>query len=67
MLKECIKKARERAKMTQEEASVVLEVSPQTIANWEAGRAKPDSSIYNKIAKTYNIDVIEFIDAFNNY
>lgn len=63
ILKECIKKARERAGMTQEEASIVLQVSPQTIANWETGRAKPDSSVYNKIAKAYNIEVIELIEA----
>lgn len=65
ILKECIKKARERAGMTQEEASVVLDVSTQTIANWENGRAKPDSSIYNKIATAYNIDVVELIEALS--
>lgn len=40
-----IKRARERARMTQRELAEALGVDPKTVDNWENGRTTPKSSL----------------------
>lgn len=52
-----LKKARADVKMSQREVADKLKISHGTIASYEVGRTKPDTTTLIKIAKLYNVSV----------
>lgn len=52
-----IKKARNEAKLTQEQAAEALEVSRQTISNWENGKSYPDIISVIKMSDLYSVSL----------
>lgn len=47
--------ARVNAKMTQNDVCKVMNVSKQTIVNWESGKVKPSKAVIHFLADLYNI------------
>ena len=47
--------ARVNAKMTQEDVRKALNVSKQTVVNWESGKAKPSTATLHFLADLYHI------------
>ena len=56
-----IKKLRDDAKITQEEAAASIGVGSSTIQNWERGTSRPELISLNSISKTYNTTVEEIL------
>ncbi len=52
-----IKKARNEAKLTQEEAAEALGVSRQTVSNWETGKFYPDIISVIKMSDLYSVSL----------
>lgn len=52
-----IKKAREKARLTQEELAIRLKVSPTVVGNWEQGRRSPALRRLRQIAQILGIKV----------
>ena len=52
-----IKKARNEAKLTQEQAAEALDVSRQTISNWENGKSYPDIISVIKMSDLYSVSL----------
>lgn len=55
-------KYRKEASMSQEDVAEVLNVSRQTISNWELDQTSPDLEQAKKISKLYKISLDELID-----
>lgn len=55
MLRITIAAARKNAKLTQLDVANNLNVTRQTVINWESGKTKPDAGEYKKLAKLYNM------------
>lgn len=53
---------RKDAKISQEQLADKLNVTRQTISNWELGQTTPDIIQANEIAKIFNITLDEFLD-----
>ena len=61
-----LRRARERSRMTQVHAAEKLEVTPQTVRNWETGRNEPPKSVVENMAELYGLPLeklLEDIDA----
>ena len=54
---EKLKKIRNEREMTQKEMADFLNVSVQTISNWESGRRSPHPELYTTIANTLGIEL----------
>ena len=48
--------------MTQGQAAEILEVTPQTVRNWESGRNEPPKSAVRKMANLYGLTVERLLD-----
>lgn len=57
-----IKLLRQRKKITQEKLARTLNINRTTLANWENGRAEPDTEQLRKIALFFNITLDELLD-----
>ena len=55
MFKISIAAARVNAQMTQAEAAKKMEVSRNTIVNWEAGKQVPDIAHFQMMCRIYNV------------
>lgn len=62
MLKENLIKARKKTGMSQEEVAEKIEVSRQTISNWESGLTIPDIYQAKKLAEIYNLSLDELLE-----
>ena len=60
-MKVTLKAARINAGFTQAEAANRLNVSKDSISNWERGKTYPDIPSLKKIEKLYGIDYKDFI------
>ena len=56
-----IKQLRKINKMSQEELAQKVEVTGQTISNWETGKSLPDIEQTIKLALAFNMKLDEFI------
>lgn len=54
-LKISLEAARVNAEMTQTEAAKAMNVTVNTLINWEKGRSEPSIGQARKIAKLYNV------------
>lgn len=61
-----IYKLRIEMKLTQEDVAEKLNVSRQTISNWESGSVSPTIDKVNELAKLYNVTIDELIDVKNS-
>lgn len=52
-----LKKARAKAGLTQKEVSKLTNINRATIANWETGRAEPDSDSIKVLAELYQVSL----------
>ena len=59
MLGNKIVELRKKAKLSQEQLAEKIEVTRQTISNWELGETNPDIVQAKKIAETFNISLDE--------
>lgn len=50
--------------LTQVELAEKLDVSQNTISNWETGVSKPDIPMVDRIAKVFDCDVSEVVSCF---
>lgn len=50
-----LKTARERKKLTQEKAAILIGVSVDTLGNYERGKSYPDIPILRKIEEVYEV------------
>ena len=50
--------ARVNAQMTQEEVAKKMNVSKNTVVNWEKGKTEPSISQSKQISKIYNLSLI---------
>ena len=50
-----LKTARDRMKLTQEEAAKLIGISTDTLGNYERGKSYPDIPILKKIEKLYKL------------
>ncbi|WP_018084833.1 helix-turn-helix domain-containing protein [Desulfurispora thermophila] len=57
-----IKLLRQRKKITQEKLARILNINRTTLANWENGRAEPDTEQLRKIAIYFNVTLDELLD-----
>ncbi len=57
-----IYKLRIEMKLTQEDVAEKLNVSRQTISNWESGNVSPTIDKVNDLAKLYNVTIDQLID-----
>ena len=57
-----LRQARGRSRMTQVQAAEMLEVTPQTVRNWESGRNEPPDSAVRKMAKLYGLTVESLLE-----
>lgn len=64
-MKLTLKAARINAGFTQKQAAALLDVSKDSISNWERGKTYPDVLVLKRIEKLYNIpyDDIIFLPA----
>ena len=61
MLGDNLKKFREQKGITQEDASVNLNIVRQTLSKWEKGLSAPDANMLEKIAALYDVSVNELL------
>ncbi len=57
-----IYKLRIEMKLTQEDVAEKLDVSRQTISNWESGTVSPTIDKVSELAKLYNVTIDELVD-----
>ena len=60
-MKITLRAARINAGLTQSEAAKKLDVSKDSISNWERGRTCPDVSLLKKIESLYGVDYKDII------
>lgn len=51
-----LRKARESAGMTQEQAAQFIDVTPLTISNWETGKKSPTLKSFIKLLNIYDAE-----------
>lgn len=56
-----IASARRKAGLTQDELAVYLNVTRQTISNWENGKSQPDIQALKKLADIFSVPVEQLI------
>lgn len=56
-----LKTARDRLKLSQEEAAKLIGISKDTLSNYERGKTFPDVPIINKIEKVYKVKYSDII------
>ncbi len=56
-LQERMKQLRTQNYLTQEDIALMLDASRATLANWETGRTKPDSTSLSKLADCFDVTV----------
>ena len=56
-----LKTARERMKLTQDEAAKRIGVSPDTIGNYERGKSYPDIPVLRRIEEVYGVPYEQLI------
>lgn len=56
-----LKTARDKAKLTQEEASKLIGVSKDTLSNYERGKSYPDIPILKRIETVYGVSYNQLI------
>jgi transcriptional regulator with XRE-family HTH domain len=61
MLGENIYNLRKKKKLSQEQLSVILSVSRQTISNWELGETSPNPEQLKMLSKTLNVSIDELV------
>lgn len=61
MEKFTLKTARDRLKMTQEEAAKRIGISQDTLSNYERGKSYPDIPILKKIEEVYQVTYDQLI------
>ena len=66
-MKITLKAARVNANLTQQEAAKKLNISKDTLANWEKGKTFPDAEGILNIEKIYNIPYDNIIFLPRNY
>lgn len=49
-----LRTARERRKLTQEEAAKIIGISTDTLGNYERGKSYPDIPVLRRIEEVYN-------------
>lgn len=62
-----LKLARQKANLTQIEAAESLNVSRQTISNWETGKTYPELSAVVKMSEIYNLTLDELLKENTDY
>lgn len=65
-MEEKLRNLRKASGYTQEELSTRINVSRQTISNWERGYSIPDTENLKIISKFYDVPICYFIDDSNN-
>lgn len=53
---------RKEKKLSQEELGELINVTRQTISNWELGETNPDMNQLKMLSKTFNISIDELVD-----
>ena len=53
--------ARRDAGLTQQDAARNLEVTPQTLRNWEAGNHEPNDQFKQRLSEIYNVNVPDLV------
>ncbi len=61
-MKEQLKKLREAANLTQQEAAVLIGVGQSTISMWETGGSIPQTKMLTKIAEVYGCYISQIFD-----
>lgn len=61
-LGEKIRELRKKSGLTQEELSYEIDVSRQTICNWEANTTTPNAQCVNNLCKLFNVEATYFFD-----
>lgn len=56
-----LRTARERKKLTQNEAAEKIGISPDTLGNYERGKSYPDIPVLRKIEETYEVPYAQLI------
>ena len=59
--------AREKTGLTQKEAAKKLEITPDTLRNYETGKSKPDVQMIKKIEALYNVPFSQLIFLGTDY
>lgn len=62
MLGEHIMKLRKKKGLSQEQLGEIIEVTRQTISNWELGETTPNIEQLKLLSKTFNISIDELLD-----
>ncbi|KAF1296206.1 hypothetical protein BAU15_10495 [Enterococcus sp. JM4C] len=65
-MEEKLRNLRKASGYTQEELSTRINVSRQTISNWERGYSTPDAENLKIISEFYNVPIGYFIDDFTH-
>lgn len=60
-MKVTLKAARINAGLTQNEAALKLNVSKDSVSNWERGKTYPDIPVLKRIEKLYGVDYKDII------
>ena len=61
-----LKRARERSGLTQADAAGQLEVTPQTVRNWERGRREPPNSAVKMMAELYEAPLDRILEGLDS-
>lgn len=56
-----LKTARDKAKLTQEEASKLIGISKDTLSNYERGKSYPDIPVLKRIEEVYGVSYNQLI------
>ena len=59
--------AREKTGLTQKEAAKKLDITPDTLRNYETGKYKPDVQMIKKIEALYNVPFSQLIFLGTDY
>jgi transcriptional regulator with XRE-family HTH domain len=62
LIGEKILEFRQKAKMTQKEMAMKLNISDKVISRWETGKSIPDVEMMLKISKLFNISIAQLYD-----
>lgn len=65
-ISKCIKEARMRENLSQEDLAEQLSVSRQTISSWENGKSYPDIVSVIKMSELFSISLDELLNEYNN-
>ncbi len=60
-----LRQSRQRVNMTQVSAAEILEVTPQTVRNWETRRNEPPDSAVRKMANLYGLTVERLLEGLD--